>query len=119
MRCELLFGSFALGLAWSCGRDEEALEVGAGEGRALAGLLVEILGQLRAGPEEGLVDLVVAGEMGGRRQGAGSFQAGCLVLSSWGVVARRLSSGPVGGAGTSEGSAFAWGWAGVGTALGR
>lgn len=29
---------------------------------------------------EGLVDLAVAGEVGGRRQGAGSFQAGCLAL---------------------------------------
>lgn len=65
---------------------------------------------------EGLVDLAVAGEMGGRRQGAGSFQAGCLVLSSWGIADRRLSSGPVGGAGTSEGCAFAWG--GLGWGLG-
>lgn len=36
---------------------------------------------------EGLVDLAVAGEVGGRRQGAGSFQAGCLALSSFGVAA--------------------------------
>lgn len=67
---------------------------------------------------EGLIDLAVAGEVGGRSQGAGSFQAGCLVLSSRGVAARRLLSGPV-GAGTSEGYAFAWGWAEVGTGMGR
>lgn len=91
------------------------MEVGAGEVRALAGLLDEVLGQLRAGQEG---DLAVAGEVGGRSQGAGSFQAGCLVLSSREVAARRLLSGPV-GAGTSEGYAFAWGWAEVGTGMGR
>lgn len=99
----MLFGPFASGPAWSFGRDEEALEVGAGEGRALSGLLDEILGQ-----REGLADLAVAGEMGGRRQGAGGFQAGCLSLFSRGVAARRLWSGPV-GAGTSESCPFAWG----------
>jgi hypothetical protein len=62
---------------------------------------------------EGLAVLAVAGEMGGRRQGAGSVQAGCLALFSRRVAARRLSSGPV-GAGTSEGCAFAQGagWSG-------
>lgn len=64
VRCELLFGPFASGPTWSCGRDEEALEVGAGEGQALAGLLDQVLGQLRAGPE-GRVGRLGCGGRGG------------------------------------------------------
>lgn len=101
MRCELLFGPFASGPAWSCGRDE-ALEVGAGEGQALTELLDQVWASSGLDQTEGLVDLAVAGEVGGRRQGAGSFQVGCLARSSRVVAARWLSSGPV-DAGTSEG----------------
>lgn len=119
VRCELLFGPFASGPAWSCGRDEEALEVVPVRAGSSLGSWTRFWASSGLDQrKEGLVDLAVAGEMGGRRQGAGSVPADCLVLSSRGVAARRLSSGPV-GAGTSEGCALTRGWPGVGTGLER
>lgn len=110
--------------AWTdlalCGEVRRPQEVGAGEFPGSRWALGRGFG---AAPgwtrREGLVDLAVAGEVGSRRQGAGSFRAGagcgalgCRALPSRGVAARRLFSGPrkCGALWSASG----WGWAGVG-----
>lgn len=64
--CELLFGPFASGPAWSCGRDEEALEVVPVRAGSSLGSWTRFWASSGLDQRnEGLVDLAVAGDLDG------------------------------------------------------